>query len=388
MTSNLRRSLPVAAMVATLALASAPAVAESRSAEDLTPAALVRKADAMVLFTWTDAAPGRPMPTLRVDEVLFGAIEVGTHVLPRNEDGREPFVVARDLRGAAALMRTTDGGWGVRAGALGLLSEAEEGAPTAALLRELVTLLRAGDAVPEPARFRAALVTAIDAAPSRVRAGAALDLVRETVALESASDEERARLRRALTRVIASDAGRPSLVTAYARAGGDGDVLADAVIAVGGLFIADAAGEALGARDDGDALRRIAAGSASTSAPIRRAVARALGASRHADARPVLRALLSDGDAEVRREAVLGLGRHRTAEVADALVRRFEGDGVDPAFGERDSDLRRALAWALGQCDTELAWNALRRAAESDADLRVRTEAAAVLRNPRRSFVR
>lgn len=364
-----------------------PALAESHAAEDVTPAALVRGSDAVVVVTRVGPEPGRPEPGLRVDEVLFGTVPSGSVVGARDEDGRRALVVEDGFRGVAALVRTGDGGWGLRGGALGLLPEAAEGEPTAALFRELATLLRGDGATPEPARFRAALVAAVDGAPSRVRAGAALDLVRESVDLASASEGERAALQRAFDRVLASDASRPFLATALLRTGAPGGPMADAVAMVGGLHIAEAVGAALGERDDGEALRRLAAASASTTPAVRRSVARALGASRHAAARPGLLPLLADGDAAVRREAILGLGLHRAPDAASALLRRFQGDGT-PSSAERDADLRRALCWALAQCDEPSAWEALRRTAEGDEDTRVRAEAEAVLRNPRRSWVR
>jgi HEAT repeat protein len=155
-------------------------------------------------------------------------------------------------------------------------------------------------------------------------------------------------------------------------------MLVDGVLEADGFALRRAAGEALGLLGDEGAVRMLAARTAGASAETRALIAGVLGYTGMAAARGPLEALAGSAEAAVRVEAAVGLGRLRSAEAAAALTARFAV--------EKDARARRAVAWALAQCDHPEAWRALREAAErEDEDAAFRAFVRTVLENPRRS---
>jgi HEAT repeat protein len=389
------RSLVPAALLALLA-AAAPAFGESRPEESVTPLGLVRGADVVAVVKGAAPEPGAAVVPGRfqVRELLRGALRPGEEIpLPRALGaGGEPVVT--DGHFVVFLSRRAEGGLELRGGELGLvpLPEVPAGMPEAravALFRVLVREVGPDGRLADRSRARAVLVEAATSVGPRLRAGAAFDLVREPGLLDGATDAERDALVRAFVAARGGERVKSHLARVLGRLRPDGaaELLAEALFAPGGEAIRPAVGLALADLGDAGALAPFAARANDPSPDVRTLVAGTLGWSGLADARPVLERLLAAAEPAVRLEAAHALGRLRLADAAPALLRRFRSEGGVPA-PERDGEVRRALAWALAQCDDPAAWAALGEAATSDDDARFRAHVAAILRDPRRGFVR
>jgi hypothetical protein len=387
--------LAVAAIAAVLA--PLPARAESRSEEDCTPLALLRRAGVAVLARGAapapDAEPGT-VGVLVVEEVLRGGAKAGDRLEVAASTDREDARVPPGGRWVAVLDPRPDGRWTLVAGGMGLFDcpEGPAGASSLEILRALVEHGVAGLPAEGPGRaaLRAALVRATGEGDARLRSGAALDLLREPGLLGSCTAGEREALARAFVAAGPTDVARGHLVRALAilKVPGTAERIAGALAGPGGGILKRQAGLALKDLEDPDAVRLVAARLAGANPAVRVAVAGALGWSTRKEARPALEALLADAAVPVRLEAIVGLGRLRAPEAAAALLRRFRNeDGTTPG-PERDARLRRAVAWALAQCDEGEAWAALRRARDSDPELGYRSFLGDLLANPRREFVR
>ena len=395
-TSVLRSALSAAA-IAALVLAAPPAAAESRREADLTPLGLLRGSEVAVLAVVAPPAEVPPgfgvVATLRIDEVFRGApiVAVGA-ALPIFGGGDDAPRLPAGVRCVAFLRRTTGGPWEAPAGSFGVIAigEAPPGAavdPVVALFRDLAPEVGPEGRLDRPVRVRAALVRAL-AGPPRLRAGAALDLLREPGLLEALPDAERDAIAAAFDATPSRDRGRAHLARLLGRIGvpDAGRRLADALLGADGVHLRNAVGAALGDLRDPAAVRLLAERASAGDAEARARAAAALGASGLPEARPPVEALLGAAEPRVRVEAAVALGRLRLAEAAPALLRRFRGVPGGPV-AEPDPAVRRALAWALGRCDAPEAWDALRAAAD-DASESARAFAAEVLKDPARDFVR
>ncbi len=404
MTSRARASGAgtAAAAAALLCFLSGPAArAESRSEEDMTPLSLVAGADVVAVVRGERPSPGAPaaegvLGRLRILEVLRGAA-VAEEVLP--VEGREDLNdlrVVPGVRSVAFLQRLPGKRWQVLGDARGLLAleESPPGgaeAPALSLLRILVEEARPGGGLAAPGRVRAALVDAATGGDPRFRAGAALDLLRVPGLLARATEVERAALLEAFR--TAENRFRVKFhlarMVGHLSPEGGARLLADALLAPEGFAIRPAVGLALADLGDPEAVALLASRAATASAEARALIAGALGWSGLAAARGPLEALLGAAEPPVRSEAAVALGRLRTAEAAPALLSRFLGE-PGGAASEGDAGVRRALAWALAQCDAPEAWRALEAAAAAEGreSESFRGFVRGVLENPRRSFVR
>jgi len=394
-TSMFRPALAAAA-IAALVLAAPPAAAESRREADLTPLGLLRGSEAAVLAVGvapTEAPPAAGVvSTLRVDEVLSGApIVAAGAALPLAGGAEDGPRLPAGIRCVAFLKRLPDGRWEAPAGSFGVIAigEAPPGAvadPVVALFRDLAPEVGTEGRLERPIRVRAALVRGLSG-PARLRAGAALDLLREPGLLEALPDAERDAIVAAFDATPSRDRGRVHLARLVGRiaAPDAGRRLADALLGEDGVHLRSAVGAALGDLRDPAAVRVLAERASAGDAEARARAAAALGASGLPEARPPVEALLGAAEPRVRLEAAVALGRLRLADAVPALLRRFRGVPGGPV-AEPDPAVRRALAWALGRCDAPEAWEALRAAAD-DASESARAFAAEVLKDPARDFV-
>lgn len=384
------RTAAAALLLLGAALPLLPARAETRAEEDATPLSLVRRAGLVAVVRAgappAGAAAEGVLGTLVVEEVIRGeGARAGDSLAVAGHEGTEDVRILPGLRAVAFLSVPAAGRTEVLCGALGLLA-AEEGA-AAGGEGAAVTLVRTlcGDLGPEgkfltPGKVRAALVAAVRDGAPRLRAGAAFDLVRETGLLGEATEGERADLAAAFRAVPNRDRGRAHLARAVGmlRPEGAGAMLVEAVLEPEGFALRRAAGEALGLLGDEGAVRLLASRTAGATAETRALIAGVLGHTGMAAARPPLEALAGSAEAPVRVEAAVGLGRLRTADAAAALLARL--------VVEKDARARRAVAWALAQCDHPEAWRALREAAaREDEEAAFRAFVRTVLENPRRS---
>jgi hypothetical protein len=386
--------IPAILLAAAAVVASAPgALGETRSEEHVGPLGLVRSAAVVAVATAGSPEPGEgALAVLRLDEVLKGPAKAGERVVLAGDPGLTDLRAEPGTRCVAFLLRDAEGRWSSCAGALGIVAfpEVPAGdAPDVALVRGLLAARGADGRLADPARARALLVAAAAGGPGRFRSGAALDLLREPGLLAGAADEERAALVRAFDALPNRDRARAPLarILGRLRPEGAGRRLADALLAPDGEVLAEAAGAALADLGDASALDLLAARAADPAPRTRRLVAKALGAAGLPAARPALEGLLGASEPEVRLEAASGLGRLRSAAAAPALLRRLRGEtgGLSP---EADAVVRRALAWALAQCDEPGAWRALEEAAAGDADPAFRRFCAETLKDPRRAYVK
>jgi len=364
--------------------------AESRGEEDVTPLGLVRRAALVAVVRTGEPEAGRRgiLGTLAVEEVLRGeGAKAGDLLAVPGRPEAEDVRLAPGMRAVAFLSRPEAGRTEVLCGALGLLpvEEAPGGgdAPATALVRTLCGDLGPEGKVLTPGKVRAALTAAVASGSPRLRAGAAFDLVRETGLLEGATEGERADLVEAFRALPNRDRARAHLARAVGmlRPAGAGALLVEAVLERDGFALRRAAGEALGLLGDGEAVKLLAARTAGADAGTRALLAGVLGWTGLAEARAPLEALLGSAEPVVRTEAAVGLGRLRSPEASGALVKRF-GE-------EREAGTRRALAWALAQCDEPEAWRTLREAADrEEEEPGFRAFLRSVLENPRRAFVK
>ncbi len=382
MTSETRIAIAVAAVV--VASAWTPARAESRAEEDVTPLALLRVADAVVV-----AAPAAGGSGLVVETALVGPLAAGSTVVPLDEGGLRPLVPPSG-RVVALLRRSGVEGWEVPGGPLGWFPAGE--GPGGGAAADLFRALAAARELPAPAARtagqRAALVAAVRDGDARLRAGAALDLLTDPATLADATEAERAALAAAFRACGPRERARAHLapILGRVRAPGAAADLLGALEGPGGDVLAAPVGAGLALLEDRAALDALAARAVTVDPGMRLRVAVALAATRHAAVRPALASLLGDGDVRIRREAATGLGALRSADAAPALLARFLGEGA--AAAESAAPVRRALAWALAQCDAPEAWTALRDAVERDPDDAFRAFVRDTLANPRRAFVR
>jgi HEAT repeat protein len=404
-----RGALP-AALAAALLLPAA-ARAESRPEEAVTPLGLLRRAEVVAVVTGVPPAPGQPgagageagtgnLGVLRLDEVLRGKAAAGELVPLTGVATRDDVRAAPGMRAVAFLVRRGDGTREVLGGALGLVGFEDVPAgdpPAVALFRDLVASLGKDGKIADPARARAALVAAATDPADRLRSGAAQDLLREPGLLDGApggapggaTGEERAALGRAFDALPNGDRARAPLarILGRLRPADAAARLAGALLEPDGDVLAEAVGAALADLGDPKAIDLLSARSADPTPRARRLVAKALGATGSPAARPGLESLLGAAEPEVRMEAVVGLGCLRAAAAAPALLRRFLADAGTPA-PEGDAVVRRALAWALAQCDEPDAWRALEAASRDEGDPGLRRFAADTLADPRRPFVK
>ena len=395
MTSSRLAILP-AALAALLLLAPAPAKAESRAEEDVTPRALVRAAALVAVVEGVAPDPSAPPAdgvagVLEVVEVLKGAAGAGERVLVAGSADRHDVRVPAGVRFVAFLGGIREGGREVVGGALGLFElpggTVLDGDPTVRLFRALAGEADGGpEAVPA---VRAALVRAAGEAHPRARSGAALDLLRDPGRLAGATEAERAALVDAFRNAAPTGRARFHLAGILGRLAPEGGaaLLVEALLGDGGEALPAAVGPALRALGRPAAIRLLAARTAEVSPALRLRVASALGSTGSPEARDPLASLLADGTPEVRLEAAVGLGRLKDAAAVPALLRRLRGD-ASGAGAEGDAHVRRALAWAVAQGDAPEGWAALREAADSDADPRFRAFCEDTLRNPVRAFVK
>ena len=378
--------LRTAALLAAL-LAAAPALrAESRAEEDVTPLALARGADLVVVASalGPDTAPPRAgvLGTLRVEEVLRGAAAPAALLEVAGDPALTDARLPEGRRCVAFLERRADGAFEPRGGALGLVAVGEappgQEEPTLALVRAVV--------LETPSRVLPALVRAA-AAPGRFQSGAALDLLREPGLLGGISDADGERLAAAFASTPSRDRARAHLARLLGRLAPEGAVvlLVDAVLAEDGDPLKGAVGLALRDLGDDGAARLLAERTAGADAARRARAAAVLGLSGLPGARSPLEALLGSAEPEVRVEAASALGLLRAPESAPALLRRLRGVPGGPA-AEADTVARRALLWALAQTDAPEGWEALRAVAADGADSE-RRFAEETLLNPRRPFV-
>jgi HEAT repeat protein len=386
-------SVLLAAAAAAALLAAPPARGESRAEEQVGPLGLLRSAGVVAVATAVAPDPAEAaLAVLRLDEVLKGSAKAGDRAVLSGDPATTDLRALPGTRCVAFLLRDAAGRWESCAGALGLVAfpEVPSGdAPEVALFRGLLAAQRADGRIVDPARVRAALVGAAAGLSARLRSGAALDLLREPGLLAGATEDERAGLVRAFDALPGRDRARAHLarVLGRLRVEGTGRRLADALLAPDGEALAEAVGAALADLGDAAAVDLLAARAADPDPRTRRLVAKAFGAAALPAARPTLESLLGAAEPEVRIEAVAGLGRLRSADAAPALLRRLRGV-TGGAAAETDAGVRRALAWALAQCDEPGAWKALEDAATGDADPSFRRFCAETLKDPRRPFVK
>ncbi|HEU4395889.1 MAG TPA: hypothetical protein VFS92_10005, partial [Planctomycetota bacterium] len=258
-----------AVAIAAFVLAAPPAAAESRREADLTPLGLLRGSEAAVLAV--SAAPAEAPPaagvasTLRVDEVFRGAAVVAAGAaLPLAGGGGDGPRPPAGVRCVAFLRRLPDGRWEAPAGSFGVIAigEAPPGVaadPVVALFRDLAPEVGPGGRLERPVRVRAALVRALSG-PARLRAGAALDLLREPGLLEALPDAERDAIAAAFDATPSRDRGRAHLARLLGRIASPdaGRRLADALLGEDGVHLRGAVGAALGELRDPAAVRLLA----------------------------------------------------------------------------------------------------------------------------------
>jgi HEAT repeat protein len=394
----LRAVLAVAALAAAVLPAGpSPARAESRAEEDVTPLALVRRSAIVVVARGAANAPeavAGTVGTLIVEESLRGSARVGDRLAVASATDREDARVPEGGRWLAFADPRPDGRWTLVGGGLGMfdLPAGPAGEATLSLFRTLAPHAAEGRSLEgaSAVAVRTALVQAARTGHDRTRSGAALDLLREPGLLAGCGETERESLAAAFRETPSSSRARGHLARALGilKHPATGALLAEAVAASDGGLLKRQAGLALKDLDDGAAVRLMAAKLAGANPAVRVAVAGALGWSGRPEARSALESLLADASVPVRFEAIIGLGRLRDADAAPALLVRFrKPDGSTPG-PEADTRLRRAVAWALAQCDTGDAWSALRTARDEDPELGYRSFLSDLLANPRREFVR
>ena len=355
----------------------------------------------MIAVVRGEAAPGF-LGRLKVEETLRGDAKVGDLLAIPGREDREDLRIVPAARSVAFLRKSADGTWSVPAGALGLfpLDETVPGSAedsTLALVRLLVEETAPGGALGAPGRVRAALVATVETGSARLRAGAAFDLLREPGILDGAPENERMALVRSFQSATNRSRARVHLagVLARLRPEGAGRMLVDALVQPDGFALRSAVGEALGVLADPSAISYLASKGADPVVATRALVAGTLGWTGMAEARVPLEGMLGASEPVVRGEAVVSLGRLRLADAAPALLRRFLGapaaaPGEPEVAPEGDAGVRRAMAWALAQCDAPDAWRALEGvvAAEGREDDAFRAFVKDTMANPRRGFVR
>ncbi|MHC4821741.1 MAG: HEAT repeat domain-containing protein, partial [Planctomycetota bacterium] len=281
-------------------------------------------------------------------------------------------------------LRREGEGWRPLAGQLGVWDiSGSQGGATLALVRSASAAVRTGDRPQDLAAARRALVTGIAEATPHARAGAAMDLWMRPDIAKDLNEEQTGTLLATFATLSNRERTKAHLARVLGRAklAAAGPAFVAAIAGTRGEVIASAAGEGLGLLGDDKSIRSLASLAGTQDLRMRLRIAGALSATKHEAARPTLEGMLADGEPGIRAQAAVGLGHMRTADAAPALLRRFEGERA-----ESDARVRRALVWALAQCDESDAWAALKRTAANDTDEGLRDFARATLKNPRRGF--
>jgi HEAT repeat protein len=389
---------------ALLALAAAPARAETHDSRTVTLGWMTENADAVVLGRAADervldARGDRRELDLLVDESIRGSVAAGTTVVIVYEGHGEamPWKAAGVHLAFLKAARVPPGAparWLPLSGAFSVKPIPAEGPESRfpAEVRTLASLLDAEGGVAKPDALRDHLVAGMEDGDPGFAWTAAMDFVRHAGLHAGLAREQGARIVAAFRRQPVGKRTKEALALAVActKDPAAARSLVDALDDPRARLIRVSVAEALRRLGDPGAPKLLLAALADAGPGKRADLLRVLGLIGAVEAAPVARERLADQIPEVRTEAAQALGlMARAAREGDPAARlpgRAELEKVASSTEAAGNEARAAL-WALAQLDDQEAWAALRRLAAGDPREDVRRHAERYLRNPRQSLI-